>query len=91
MIVDEDPFAGLAEHRLFGWLQIDEVLTIGEDPLSALTSYPWLRFHPHLSIGWPANNTVYVAREGPVLSGRAVDLPGFGVLNRGLRLTAPQP
>jgi Nucleotide modification associated domain 3 len=82
-------FAGIAEHRLFGWLQIDEVLTIGEDPLPVLTSYPWLRSHPHLATGWPANNTVYVARERLALPGRAVDLPGFGVLNRGLRLTAP--
>lgn len=82
-------FAGTPEQRLFGWLQIDEVLTIGKDPLPALTRYPWLRSHPHLTTGWPANNTVYVARERLVLPGRAADLPGFGVLNRGLRLTAP--
>lgn len=29
--------------------------------------YPWLKSHPHLAIGWPANNTVYVARERLVL------------------------
>jgi Nucleotide modification associated domain 3 len=29
-------FTGSAEHRLFGWLQVDEVLTIGEDPSPAL-------------------------------------------------------
>ena len=79
----------MAEHRLFGWLQIDEILTIGEDPLSVLASHPWLRSHPHLANGWPANNTVYVARERLVLPGWATDLPGFGVLNQGLRLTAP--
>lgn len=82
-------FAGTPEHRLFGWLQIDEILTIGEDPLSVLVSHPWLGCHPHLATGWSANNTVYVAREEMVLPGRSVDLPGFGVLNRGLRLTAP--
>ena len=82
-------FARTPEHRLFGWLQIDEVLTIGEDPLTALTSHPWLSSHPHLATGWPGNNTVYVARERLVLHGRSVDLPGFGVLNRGVRLTVP--
>jgi hypothetical protein len=78
----------MAEHRLFGWLQIDQVLTVGEDPLPALTSHSWLKSHPHLAPGWASNNTVYVARERLVLPGRAVDLPGFGVLNPGLRLTA---
>ncbi len=82
-------YAGLAEHRLFGWLQVDEVLAVGEVPLSALRSYPWLVSHPHLATGWAANNTVYVARERLTVPGRAVDLPGFGVLGRGLRLTAP--
>jgi hypothetical protein len=82
-------FDGMAEHRLFGWLQIDEALTIGEDPSTVLTRYPWLRSHPHFATGWPANNTVYIAREKLVLRGLAVDVPGFGVLSRGLRLTAP--
>lgn len=82
-------FTGDAEHRLFGWLQVDEVLTIGEDPLPTLAVHPWLESHPHLSIGWPTNNTVYVARETLELPGRSVDLPGFGLLNRGHRLTAP--
>lgn len=82
-------FAGMAEHRVFGWLQVEEVLAVGEDPSSGLKSYPWLRSHPHLATGWPANNTVYVARERLALPGRDFDLPGFGVLNRGRRLTAP--
>lgn len=79
----------VAEHRLFGWLQVDEVLAVGEDPKSALRSYPWLISHPHMATGWAANNTVYVARERLAMPGRAVDLPGFGMLSRGLRLTAP--
>jgi hypothetical protein len=82
-------YAGTAEHRLFGWLQVDEVLAVGEDPSSALRGYPWLSSHPHLATGWPANNTVYVARERLALPGRALSLPGFGVLSRGCRLTAP--
>jgi len=82
-------YGGTAEHRLFGWLQVDEILAVGEDPLSALKSYPWLRSHPHLATGWPANNTVYVAREQLAVPGRSASVPGFGVLRRGCRLTAP--
>jgi hypothetical protein len=82
-------FAGRAEHRLFGWLQVDTVLGVGGDPSAALRQYPWLKSHPHLAAGWPANNTVYVGGERLALPGRIVDLPGFGVLRRGLRLTSP--
>jgi hypothetical protein len=81
-------YTGDSEHRLFGWLQVDEVLTIGEDPSPALHRHPWLRCHPHLALGWTTNNTVYVAREKLTLPGASSDLPGFGVLNRGFRLTA---
>lgn len=81
-------FAGRPEHRVFGWLQIAEVITVGEDPSPALKQYPWLRSHPHLAGIWSANNTVYLARERLALPGRDVDLPGFGVLGRGYRLTA---
>jgi len=81
-------FTGQAEHRLFGWLQVEEVLAVGEDPLSAQSRYPWLQAHPHLAAGWPANNTVYVARERLALPGQDADLPGFGVLSRGICLTA---
>ena len=47
------------------------------DPSPALRRYPWLRSHPHLSAGWPTNNTVYVARERLELTGHAV--AGFRV------------
>lgn len=82
-------FSGRAEHRLFGWLQVEDVLAVGEDPASALESYPWLKSHPHLASGWPSNNAVYVARERLEVPGQAVGFPGYGVLGRGLRLTAP--
>ena len=36
-------FTGPAEHRIFGWLQIDEILTVGEDPTPALTTAPLAR------------------------------------------------
>ena len=87
-------FTGPAEHRIFGWLQIDEILTVGEDPTSALTKHPWLASHPHLATGWNKNNTVYVAREEVALPGVRAGLPGFGLFREGFRLTAassPQP
>jgi len=87
-------FTGHAEHRIFGWLQIDEILTIGEDPQPALSRHPWLASHPHLATGWNKNNTVYVARNELALPSVRAGLPGFGLFNTGVRLTAatsPQP
>ena len=81
-------FTGDAEHRIFGWLQIDEILTIGEDPAPALASRPWLASHPHLATGWSGNNTVYVARNELSLPGIRTGLAGFGLMKTGLRLTA---
>ncbi len=81
-------FAGRAEQRLFGWLQIDEVLRVGGEPTAVAKRHPWLASHPHLAAGWPENNTVYVARQRLRLPGRVVDLPGYGVLGHGLRMTA---
>lgn len=87
-------FTGPAEHRIFGWLQIDEILTVGEDPTPALTKHPWLASHPHLATGWNKNNAVYVARNELALPGVRTSLPGYGLFRTGVRLTAtssPQP
>jgi hypothetical protein len=80
---------GDSEHRIFGWLQIGEIHTVGGDPKPALASHPWLASHPHLATGWNSNNTVYVAREELSLPGLRTAFPGFGLLKTGLRLTAP--
>jgi hypothetical protein len=71
-------YTGDSEHRWFGWLQVDEVLSVGQDPSRALHRYPWLRSHPDLAPGWPSNNTVYVAREKLTLPGTNADIPGSG-------------
>lgn len=81
-------YTGTAEHRVFGWLQVEEVLAVGADATLAAQRFPWLEAHPHLSAGWPSNNTVYIARENMVVGGQNTELPGFGVFPRGLRLTA---
>ena len=83
-------YVGESEHRIFGWLQVDDVLTIGNQADEALTQYPWLRDHPHVhSKGWPPSNTIYIASKRLRINGGAFALPGWGVFHRGLRLTAP--
>lgn len=81
-------FKGPREHRIFGWLQIDDVLRVGPDPQYALSRYPWLEKHPHAATGWPESNTIYVGRENLNLPGRNVDRNGFGLFEGGSRLTA---
>ena len=81
-------FSGLREHRIFGWLQIGEVLSLFPDPEAACAGRPWLRGHPHVREGWPANNTLYVASSHLVLGGKNTGLHGFGTLRTGYRLTA---
>lgn len=85
---------GRAEHRIFGWLQVGEVITVGANPAGTLTRFPWLADHPHVRGGWPASNTVYVASESLIVEGRHLSTAGAGVFARGLRLThaeSPQP
>ena len=82
-------YTGPPEHRIFGWLQIDEVLAMGEDPQPGLARHPWLVAHPHASPGWPPNNTIYVARKELALPGIRSGTRGFGLFRNGIRLTSP--
>ena len=81
-------FFGAAEHRLFGWLQVGEVLRPGANGSAVLRSHPWLRDHPHARDGWGERNTLYVASDRLRLAGRAPDVPGWGVFAQGRRLSA---
>lgn len=83
-------FVGSPEHRIFGWLQIEDVLALGEDPQPGLARYPWLGAHPHATFGWPPNNTVYVARKKLALPGISLGVQGFGLFQHGIRLTSPE-
>lgn len=74
-------------HALFGWLQIGNVLNVGESECPV-----WLEDHPHVQhaahIG--ADNTIYVAGER--LLGSRHRLPAAGTFQRwgaDLQLTAP--
>jgi hypothetical protein len=74
-------------HALFGWLQVGNVLNVGESECPV-----WLEDHPHVQhaahIG--ADNTIYVAGER--LLGSRHRLPAAGTFQRwgaDLQLTAP--
>ena len=71
-------FVGKPQHRIFGWLQVAEVLVVGEDWRTTLGRYPWLKGHPHLRAGWGPRNTVYIAAETLRLGGSDTGLAGFG-------------
>jgi hypothetical protein len=80
-------FVGPSEHRIYGWMQIAEVLRVGSEPDPALAQYPWLADHPHVRPGWSSRSTVYVATESLGLDGDDTGAPGWGVFGRGRRLT----
>jgi hypothetical protein len=65
-------------HRLFGWLQVGEVLRVGRDVEAARARWPWLAHHPHLHGVWDASNTVYAAVDRLSVPGLDIDLPGAG-------------
>jgi hypothetical protein len=85
---DRWTFYGAPEHRLFGWLQVGEILELGEDGSFASKRWPWLRDHPHVRGGWGRQNVLYVASEELCLDGAGLEFPGWGVFRRGFRLTA---
>ena len=83
-----------SKHVIWGWLQIDEVLTIGNEVSADIKSkYPWAMCHPHFSHPQRGEkNTVYIAREKLSLNGDT-DLPGAGVFthfSEDLQLTDPE-
>lgn len=81
-------------HTLFGWLQVDERVTVGHDAGPAVKHHPWLAGHPHIAGAESyssSNNSIYIGRETLTLSGKDLKLPGAGVMSRfrkDLQLTA---
>jgi hypothetical protein len=73
-------------HLIFGWLQVDAVIELGSDGSHVLAQFPWLARHPHARPGWSNNNAIYLARD--VLSLGVGALPGYGVFDRPIMLTA---
>jgi hypothetical protein len=55
-----EPGTGDDHHRIFGYLQIDEILRLGPRPSMDDQPRGFTRRHPHTIGQWEANNTVYV-------------------------------
>jgi hypothetical protein len=80
-------FVGEREHRVWGWLQVGEVIDLGPDGSHALNDRPWLVDHPHVRAGWNAQNVLYVAADQLVIGSKELPLAGCGTLNKGYRLS----
>lgn len=82
-------FVGPTEHRIFGWLQVGEVIELGPDGSHAVSQYPWLSDHPHARPGWKNVNRLYLSSEVLTIGGEEFPRPGWGTFAEGWRLTAP--
>jgi hypothetical protein len=83
-------FVGAAHHRIFGWLEIGEVIDLGASGSWILERYPWLVDHPHARDGWGdgakrTKNTLYVA---PTRSMHFPNSLGYGEFPVGKKLSA---
>ena len=50
-------------YRFFGWMQIGEIIHLGEDPSWYLKEEPNSMSHPHTIGSWGDNNTLYLASD----------------------------
>ncbi len=73
-------------HVLWGWLQVDHVLTVATGHMPA-----WAADHPHVaSPDHGTRNTLYISRDTLVIDGASTRLPGAGLFktyDERLRLT----
>ncbi len=69
-----------AHHRIWGWLQVDQVIKVDE---SLRLAMPWLGYHPHLQGLFQGqcrgSNVVYLGRKQLTLNAHTTSLPGSGV------------
>ncbi len=83
-------FVGMREHRIWGWLQIGEIIELGPDGSHAVAERPWLSDHPHTRAGWGAQNVLYLASRELVLGSHVLPLAGSGVFKAGYRLSCAE-
>lgn len=79
----------VAQHVIWGWLQVGEVHAVDSLPADAL---PWARYHPHFRGNRGSNNTLYVAADELHLRGERSNAEGAGLfpqIDASLVLTAP--
>lgn len=81
-------------HRMFGWLQVSEVVRVGNDAAGIRAARPWLSDHPHVNgNSWTATNTIYVSTQALRIDGRETGVSGGGLFpgaDDRLSLTAPE-
>lgn len=82
-------FIGRPEHRIWGWLQVGEIINLGTDGSHAIRRYPWLGDHPHVRAGWGSVNVLYVAADELILGSYRTSMFGYGVLDTGYTLSVP--
>jgi hypothetical protein len=80
-------FVGEPEHRVWGWLQVGEIIELGADGSHVIAERPWLSDHPHTRAGWSAQNVLYIASKELTLGSRVLPLPGSGTLKTGYCLS----
>ncbi|WP_419903839.1 hypothetical protein [Kiloniella sp.] len=68
-------------HIIFGWLQVDQVISIGQEIEKSGTANPAFNDHPHLKAAFGSNNTLYLAREKFKLQSHETEIPGGGIFN----------
>jgi hypothetical protein len=80
-------------HVMFGWLEVDVVLSIVEDRDRCLLEYPWIANHPHVSdpdrYTDPRNTLYLAATESRFKPTAAYGGGRFAVYDDRLRLTKP--
>ncbi len=81
-------FTGKRQHRIWGWLQIGEIIELGADGSKALSTHPWLKDHPHARSGWTNSNVLYIASDQLVVGGQVLARKGYGTLSKGVLLSA---
>ncbi|MFG6178187.1 hypothetical protein ACGTN6_13150 [Halomonas sp. THAF12] len=81
--------ASRPRHVLWGWLQVADILALGDH---LPVGFEWAHDHPHCQhLGTP-RNMLYIASPRLTSDGRDVGLPGAGIFSRYAtrhRLTAP--
>jgi hypothetical protein len=89
--VDADlRWVGKPAYYIWGWMQIEDVVSVDDVVRNDTKGWRWAERHPHLAFPPEASNTLYVAADHLMLPGRR-RVPGAGVFETAAdqrRLTA---
>lgn len=65
-------------HVIYGWLLVEDIISVYGKEKEILEEYPWLKKHPHMSGTKNVHNTIYIGSH-TLPSEISPDKPGFGV------------